>query len=756
MNELLNTIFGLDGLGFGSEGARFSFAWELPAYAWALLLLGAAGLAWWCYWRIAGPVRARVGLGVVRGLLLALVLVLAAGPQLTRTNERVEKDWIAVLVDRSASLGVADAPGGQTRDDQLRAALAASGEAWDELAADRNVLWLGFDAGVYDIDPQSLAEAAGPSTRLDVALDRVLARLAAEPISSIVLLSDGRSVSEPSRGVVRALRAQRVPVLALPLGSAEPVGDWTFERADAPAAAFLDDVVPVRVRLERRGSAGSARVELVDRATGLVLDTQPAPEPEVGTTTTELTLTHRAADAGDSDWIVRVVPDGRDLIPSNNERSMSIELIDRPLRIAYFDGYPRWEQRNVKNLLLREASIESASLLLATDRAYLQEGAITISALPRSPEEWADFDVVVIGDVAPDVFSQQQLESLRDHIAVRGAGLLWIAGSGATPGAWAGTPLADLLPFTNAAGVGPILSEVVMVREPASERLGLLALDDSAAGGWPDRLTDPASGFSLLRYAQQIDADTVKPASDVLAAFARGDGSATPAVLSMRFGAGKVVYVATDETWRWRYALGEVLQERFWLPLLRHLGRASATRAGRACELTVSPREATPGRPVRVALELLDQALIDSAPSRVSVRVRSGGRDAGTLELAPEPGEGSVFAATWTAPEAGRYDLEATGLGIAPGVSLRVRPDDDELRTPDADHAMLAALAEQTGGRILTVADLSRLPEIAPNRERRTEAPPDVATLWDTLAALIAVLLLVAVEWVGRRLIKLL
>ena len=138
------------------------------------------------------------------------------------------------------------------------------------------------------------------------------------------------------------------------------------------------------------------------------------------------------------------------------------------------------------------------------------------------------------------------------------------------------------------------------------------------------------------------------------------------------------------------------------------------------------------------------------------MRVRSGGRDAGTLELAPEPGEGSVFAATWTAPEAGRYDLEATGLGIAPGVSLRVRPDDDELRTPDADHAMLAALAEQTGGRILTVADLSRLPEIAPNRERRTEAPPDVATLWDTLAALIAVRSLVAVEWVGRRLIKLL
>ncbi|MEO0716103.1 MAG: hypothetical protein AAFY58_03830, partial [Planctomycetota bacterium] len=248
----------------------------------------------------------------------------------------------------------------------------------------------------------------------------------------------------------------------------------------------------------------------------------------------------------------------------------------------------------------------------------------------------------------------------------------------------------------------------------------------------------------------------VKPASDVLAAFARADGSATPAVLSMRFGAGKVVYVATDETWRWRYALGEVLQERFWLPLLRHLGRASATRAGRAFELTVSPREATPGRPVRVSLELLDQALIDSAPSRVSVRVRSGGRDAGTLELAPEPGEGSVFAATWTAPEAGRYDLEATGLGIAPGVSLRVRPDDDELRTPDADHAMLAALAEQTGGRILTVTDLSRLPEIAPNRERRTEAPPDVATLWDTLAALIAVLSLVALEWVGRRLIKLL
>jgi hypothetical protein len=310
-----------------------------------------------------------------------------------------------------------------------------------------------------------------------------------------------------------------------------------------------------------------------------------------------ITLTTRPDIAGKSEWVVRLAPDTPDLIEQNNQSELAIELVDRPIRVAQFDGYPRWEFRYLKNLLLREKSIRSASLLLASNRQYLQEGEMVLDALPRSPEEWAKFDVVIMGDLPGSLFGREQLEQLKEHVAVRGAGLLWIGGPGATPGAWRDTPLADLLPFAMGSGSGSSDQTVrawdepvVMFPAPAAMRLSLLELGETPTEGWPEKLSEPATGWSQLKYAQRIDPAAVKPTAEVLATVApvssvtaanpQGAG-ATPAVLSMRYGAGRVLYVATDEIWRWRYARGEALPERFWLPLIRLKG-ARAWRAAHA------------------------------------------------------------------------------------------------------------------------------------------------------------------------------
>ncbi len=90
-----------------------------------------------------------------------------------------------------------------------------------------------------------------------------------------MVLSDGRSVDEPSRAALRRLVSDRVPVHVVPLGSADPVGDFAVRFADAPEIAFAGDITPVTVELERVGAldeATTATVRLVDRRTGAVLD----------------------------------------------------------------------------------------------------------------------------------------------------------------------------------------------------------------------------------------------------------------------------------------------------------------------------------------------------------------------------------------------------------------------------------------------------------------------------------------------------
>ncbi len=811
MTRLFDWLFGLDRLRLSEAGVEFGFAHRVPAWAWALSGVIALALVVWGYYRLDGKARWRGMLAGVRWVIIMALAVLAAGPQLIRANERNEPDWILVLADRSGSMAIPDAPlpdplnpaARATRERQLQEALGIAWPALSKASADRRVVWQGFDAGVYDLNlmppvtgertPGGLGEPKGRQTAIGRAMSASLAKAAARPVAGVVLLSDGQSVDEVDRLTLARLKADQIPVLVWPLGSAQAVEDLSVSGLQAPGLAFVNDTVPVVVEIQRSGGEAGVGVpargvvELVDAATNEVLDAKSIPQdPSAwrdGKSAVTMLTTPRVAER--VVWVARVRPETPDLIQENNEQRAGVDLVDRPLRVLYVDGYPRWEYRYLKNLLLRERSIESVSTILAPNRRFIQEasaGEGIAVELPRTAEEWAKYDVVILGDVSPSVFSESQLEALKTQVAKRGVGLLWIAGPGATPSAWRDTALADLVPFSMslANAIRPFDGPIVMRAEPAATGLGLLRLSDNPSEPWPARLSDPATGWSRLYGAQRIERDSLKPTAEVLASAIVGAGAgtgaeATPLVIAMRFGAGRVLYVGTDEIWRWRYARGETLPERFWLPLLRLQGRESLAQAARPASLEASPRRGSVGQPVQLSLRLSDQSVIDTLPAehksalvRVARRVdpSGAGGDVGPVEikLALEAGsagsEGGTrrYTGTFIADEPGSYVAtlsDAMMPGVAAAVEFQVVSDDDEMRRPSADHAYLERLAKESGGRVLTAEELARVDALMPRRDLRVATTPDVEPLWDRPFVLALLLALLTLEWVGRRLVKL-
>ncbi|MBY0112818.1 MAG: hypothetical protein K2Y21_08355 [Phycisphaerales bacterium] len=785
--QLFARVFSLGEIRPGQEGVSLEWAYPLPAWAWTLVVLGAAGLAVLAYRRLDASRRTRVVCAVLRGLALMLVAVMISGPRLVKTEESVQRDWVVVLADRSASMLVRDTPAG-SRDQQLKDALARLRPTLEALSPKRELLWLGFSDRVYDVPrpgegAKPMPEASGGRTLIADSVEQALRRVATRPVAGVVLLSDGRSADEPSRALLRQLQARQIPIFSISLGSETAPARVALRRSTQPGVAFVGDIVPVTVDLDALGpreKLKGAKVELVDEATGAVLDSRELTgnEPE----NHRLTLTTRPRGEQEAKWIVRsVLPGvgsgGGDDDPLNQKLSVRLRVIDRPIRVALVDGYPRWEYRYLKNLLLRERTIRSSALILSADRRFLQEGSDPLASLPRTKEEWQPFDVVVLGDVRSELLSAEQQAQIKQLVAEKGAGLLWIGGASATPGSYRSTPLADLLPFTmddSTDAARPYAESVLVSPGAAAERLGVLRLGEGDTLVWPPILSDPNAGWTSLRYAQRIESNRLKPAAEVLAratmasapviANSESAGS-TPLVITMRYGAGRVIYVATDEIWRWRFGRGETLPERFWLPLIRLLARESLVRGGAGAILEAAPERVAVQQPVQVSLRLVDQSLMVARPASMTVKAQSTDPQAAAqmITLTPraggEAGESSgLYSASWTFAEAGDYTLTPTDAalsGLNLSATVEVRDRDDELRDVTTDHLGLARLSDASGGRVLKPEEIARLSELLPNREIRTAGPSAIETLWDKPVVWAVLLTLLCVEWIARRLMRL-
>jgi len=775
MSAFLDRVLGLERLSSAGDGVRFVFERELPLYAWVGIGGVCIAVGVYAYWRHSGRRSLRAVLACVRALLLIVLALLLAGPMLERRTETSEDDWVLVLLDRSGSMSVADATGESgrvTRDEQMRAAIDESWEAFEKLSQGRELRWFGVGEGAYElaVDAEGrpmLGDAGSRRTRLGRGIADALQRAAARPLAGMLVVSDGRSLDSATRASLRRFAGAEAPLHAVMLGASGSIGDVAVRRVSAPRAAYQDDPAPVRVELSALGDSEGVpgRLDLIDEATGEVIETK---DIVVSGESSEHTIAHRPESAGQQRWRVEFVPEVADLVADNNAASLALEIVDRPVRVLYLDGYPRWEQRYLRNLLTRESTMRSSNLMLAAGREYLQEGDVEIATLPESPEDWAEYDVVVIGDMAPGVLTPAQIEQLRLFVAEESGGLVWIGGESETPRSWWSTALGALIPFT------PSSSTVASLREPVqaaptgeAERLGVLRLTDDAEEGWPEELADPGVAWSALHWAQEIDPGALKPTATTLATAVTLDGArVSPLVMTMRYGGGRVVYVATDEIWRWRYGRGEILYERFWIQLVRLLARERLERGENGFRLRVAAESVEVGEPLPVSLDIIDQSLLESAPDALRVRVQPGenggiAATASELTLIADPNEPGRYTGVWTPPSAGDWALEAvdpallSGGDAAASVGVRATLPGGELADPRPDHDHLRDLASRTGGEAILPENLSSVgdPGVFPSRRVR-RVSIERETLWDTPLALALILLLPTLEWIGRRVLR--
>jgi len=782
---MIDRLLGLTRVSWSDAEATLGWRYELPAYGWVLIVLGCLLLAAWSYSRLVGPRVVRFFLASMRAALLILAAVLLAGPMLVVNQEQVEPDTLIVLVDRSPSMQIRDmltSQGGRaariSRDEALRSALDANQEAFtkEAIGPQRNVIWVGFDDRTFLFDsPDRLPDGDGNGTSLRTAIEQAMQRAAGQPISGIVLATDGRSPQQTGVDLVRKLNQQAINVFSVPLGAETTPLDLAVSQVDAPAKAFVNDMVPVTVWLDRYPAdapvnPSNITVRLVDEQTGQLLDerrgtSMSSKEP--------VRLRAQSKVVGPVKWRVELeydAPDGLgELISENNTQQFALELIDRPLRVLYVEGYPRWEYRYLKNMMLREKSVECSVMLISADRTFAQEGDVPLTRLPQTAEEFLPYDVIVIGDLPADYFSVEQLGLIRDQVATHGTGLLWIGGEYNTPRTYDGTVLANMLPMKHAGSVAradPAIGTVIVKPTALADQLNVMRLVPFDRRGvkrdlWP-------ADLPRLWWVQNIGA--LKPTAEVIAEGFNDHTTLGPVVSRMRYGAGQSLYVASDEIWRWRYARGDYYYQQFWTQLLRMLGRTRINQDNTRVQLTLSNRRVNLEQAVVVSVRISDAMLVKHELPSISVAVEqadvstSDSRPLERLQLLPKSGSQSPGTANireyqtiWRPMHPGRLRLKVTEPVLAElsvTQTVEVFPPNDEMRQPAPDLARLNWLAEQTGGQVVPVERIGEVNLLAPNRARRT--PNDIREpLWNSYLTLIVIIFLLTAEWITRKVIRL-
>jgi hypothetical protein len=288
------------------------------------------------------------------------------------------------------------------------------------------------------------------------------------------------------------------------------------------------------------------------------------------------------------------------------------------------------------------------------------------------------------------------------------------------------------------------------------------------AGSWPmlqlaaDVATTRQRWSGLPRLPWAI-AGRAKPGATVLATV---DENASSVVMAAQpYGLGRVLWVGTDGTWRWRHRVGDAYHHRFWGQVVRwaasgKLGAGNAfVRFG-----PVRPRAAE-GEPVRIQARL-SEAVPGVGPDLLfAARVFRAGSNTAESEsavvaLRPVPGRPRTFEGESPALPVGSYAVRLDAPGLADALRLGKPPPEaplDVVARDTSERVELAAardplerLASATGGVLVPDSEADRLPALIRTRTKeivRTAETP----LWDSPGALLAFFAILTAEWVTRK-----
>jgi uncharacterized membrane protein len=610
--------------------------------------------------------------------------------------------------------------------------------------------------------PGGLPKPEGEVTDLATPLESVIGKAQGEKErGAVVLFSDGQHNDGTSPiDAARILGGRQMPLFPVGFGSTARPRDLAMLKVEAPESVFAEDHVRGQITLKDDMPAGTPfTVSIKDGETVLweqslaTLGTGQRSVPFDFSMSGPVAERLKADRAGVQRSgipvevkvsVSQVEGDGE---LSNNSASLRVRAVTQRRKILLLDGRPRWESRYLRNMFERDEQWEVTTVVAGT--AGSERGFVRGTQPDQFPSDLAllaAYDLVIFGEVPRDLLKPDELQAISDFVEKRGGALVFIDGPRAFLRGYAQTPLEPLFP-------------VDLRAAKPSQKLGGLALLEPAQGLAAFALV-PDRGRNLevwqgLPLPHWISGAPALPGAEVFVE-AQVLGGTAPAVVARNFGAGRVLYHAFEDSWRWRYEVADQYHVRYWNQVANWVAELPFAARDRFISLDAGAITYRPGEAAELRVRLRDGQGRPVSNGVVDAVLHRDGARAATIRLAPDENAGGLFRGHTAPLEPGAYEVTVESAAIAEAeararTSFKVEPRaTGELTQLGLNEDLLRQMAIATGGQYLREENIARLIEaLAPLSHGRVIESETV--LWQSYWWFIPLVLVLGMEWFLRK-----
>lgn len=717
--------------------------------------------------RARGAPWKRYAACALRLLVLGAAALILLEPSVAFDVVRIRPGTLVFLVDRSASMSIADGPQGTTRHEAARASLDPSLLA---RCCEKNAVQvMAFAEGLQNVlelrkqepeaPPLAQWQPTGPSTDIAGAIGSVLQQARRFPLAGIVLLSDGRHTGpgDPEDAARAALR-QSVRIHTVGFGNPVEPQNVVAVQVTADDHVMLGSPLLMQVMVKSRGFEGrEAEVVLTWQhlETG---ETQQVGRKvfELGRSgkLQQIPFSHEPERAGQARYTARITPLAGETDEADNTAHKRVSVLDEKVKVLLVAGGPSFEYRFLSALIERDPGFEL--------NVRLQTGGPDplLGELPSGREAIFSQDVILLLDPDPGEFTPEWLDHLAAFVSQQGGGLVWVASLVHTP-QFLGRP-----ELSRIHGLLPVATD-------GGRTEALIGVGATHTDSWPVELTREGAQHQLMRVREdQRESEAFwssvpglywtypvvreKPGATVLLRyrnpFFRGGMEQGTAVAAVQpYGAGRTFFLGCDETWRWR-AAGLPEYRRFWIQLLRYVAHGRALGGRKRAQVVLDSSTYPLGDPVRVQARLLGEDYRPRTEPSVEMGIERDGIRVGSVTLERIDEQQGLYEGFFYPEEFGRFELywQAPG-GQAVREPFAVARPDVEFEAVSQARDGLRRLSALTGGVHLEPSQMERLPELVEDRTETSIDPGEPVPLWGSAALMALLIVLLGAEWAIRK-----